>query len=559
MNCDTLLRSSKKPTIIAIACIFFPMLVGAGFLALDHSISGGNSTVTAKGYLFWCAILPVTGFPVLARLLSGLKILYTRLGKDALTAAMLIDAYGWVLFTILIPYSNEGGKPLLSAMSTLLFIVFCFCVARPILTRVIEHRIRMGTWDSSKMLDVMIGLLVCSYITDLLGTHHVVGAFVYGLILPGGKFADLMMEILDDFVTEIIAPVYFSSFGFRLHLEALWTQSYTGLFSIVMVVLLAIPKVLSSMMVTFFFGVSARDGLGLGLLLNTKGMMAVLMLSVAWDKTLLDPYAFTIMMLAILFMSVMVSPLINVIYKPKFRFLQTQLKTVQKLRCDAELRVVACVHNAHQVTGMIHVLEATNATRISPLHISVLHLVELTRHGTGLLVTQMENSTVQGGSSESHYRSQEEFEIIAQAFEVFVEEYNAVRFETSSVASTYKTIHEDIYNATEEKRGCLILLPFHKQPSSEGVLEVTNDAFSDINQNVLQQPPCSVGIFVNRGLRSLLKTKMSIIVIFTGGPDNCEALSVAWRMAGHSGTQLHVVRLLVLGSEAAEEEAFHWD
>lgn len=86
----------------------------------------------------------------------------------------------------------------------------------------IERKIRLETWDSSSLLDVMIGLFICSWIIDLLGAHHVVGAFVYGLILPSGKFADLMMEILDDVVTALIVPIYFASFGFRLHLEALW-------------------------------------------------------------------------------------------------------------------------------------------------------------------------------------------------------------------------------------------------------------------------------------------------------------------------------------------------
>ncbi|KAL2325956.1 hypothetical protein Fmac_025014 [Flemingia macrophylla] len=552
MNCDAIIRSSKKAVITAIACILIPMLVGAGFLALEHRISGGTS-LTIEGYLFWCAILSVTGFPVLARLLSGIKILYTRLGKDALAAAMLIDAYGWILFTLLIPYSNKGGRPLLSAISTLLFIVFCFCLLRPILNRVIKRRIRSDTWDNSKMLDVIIGLFVCSYITDMLGTHHVIGAFVYGLILPSGKFSDMMMETLDDFVSGVIAPVYFSGFGFRLDLKSLWNQSSFGVFPFIMMVLLATPKILSSVMVTCFFGMSARDGLGLGLLLNTKGVMAILLLSVAWDKNLLDPYAFTVMMVAVLVMTVMVSPLINVIYKPRLQFMQTQLRTVQTLRIDAELRVVACVHNANQATGMIHILEALNATRISPLHVSVLHLVKLTRHGTGLLVAQVE-----GGFSESI--CMKESESIAKAFEEFTEEYNAVRFETSSIVSSYETIHEDIYHVTEEQRGSLILLPFHKQINSEGVLEVTDTAFSDINLNVLQHPPCSAGIFVNRGLGSLMTTRMSIVVVFIGGADDREALSIAWRMAGHSGTKLHAIRLIVLGSgEAAEQEELHYD
>ncbi|KAI5427191.1 hypothetical protein KIW84_032564 [Lathyrus oleraceus] len=523
MNSDTILRSRKKGTSIAIAGIVTPMLFGVGFLALQQKLIDKNDVFAqtpkenqGKAYLFWCLALSVTGFPVLARILANLKLLYTKLGKDALTAAMLTDAYGWVMFTLLIPYSTRGGKPYLSVISTLMFIVFLLCC-------------------------------------DSLGTHPIVGAFVFGLILPHGKFADMVLELSADFVSGILCPVYFAGFGFRLNLPFLWKQKNVGLMLLIML-LLCIPKVLSSVIVTFFFGMPARDGVAIGLLLNTKGIMAVILLNVAWDKRILDPYTFMVMMLAIIVMTVMVSPLINAIYKPKFRFMQSQLRTVQKLRFDMVLRIVACVHNAKHANNMIHVIEATNATRLSPIHVSVAHLVQLTRHGTSILVSQMDNSnSTVGGAEAANYGSQLEFKSITNTFEELVEQYNAVRFDISSVVSSYTTIHEDIYNVAEEKRASLIILPFHKEYSTiENAPEIIHNEHCEINKNVLQQAPCSVGIFVDRGLGSLLETKLRIIMIFIGGPDDREALSIAWRMAGHPGTQLHVVRINLLG-KAAEE------
>ncbi|XP_058724315.1 cation/H(+) antiporter 15-like isoform X2 [Vicia villosa] len=561
MNSDTILRSRKKGTSIAIAGIVTPMLFGVGFLALQQKLLDRNDVliqlrkeIHGEAYLFWCLALSVTGFPVLARILAKLKLLYTKLGKDALTAAMLTDAYGWVMFTLLIPYSSRGGKPYLSVISTLLFIVFCFTVVRPILTPIIEHRTSTDTWRKSQLLDVLMGLFICSYITDCLGTHPIVGAFVFGLILPHGKFADMVLEMSADFVSGILCPVYFAGFGFRLNLPFLLMHHNAGLMLLIML-LLSIPKVLSSMIVTFFFGMPARDGLAIGLLLNTKGIMAVILLNVAWDKKILDPYTFMVMMLAIIVMTVMVSPLINAIYKPKFRFLQSQLRTVQKQRFDMELRIVACVHNAKHADNMIHVIEATNASRVSPIHVSVAHLVKLSRHGTAILVPHMDHSISTVGAEATNYGSQLEleFESITNAFEELVEQYNAVRFDISGVVSSYTTIHEDIFNIAEEKRASLILLPFHKDFSTvEGAQEIIHNEHCEINKNVLQQAPCSVGIFLDRGLGSLLETKLRIIMIFIGGPDDREALSIAWRMAGHPGTRLHVVRINLLG-KAAEE------
>ncbi|KAI5397659.1 hypothetical protein KIW84_063469 [Lathyrus oleraceus] len=163
------------------------------------------------------------------------------------------------------------------------------------------------------------------------------------------------------------------------------------------------------------------------------------------------------------------------------------------------------------------------------------------------------NSTI-GGAEATNYGSQLEFESITNAFEKLVEQYNAIRFDISSVVSSYTTIHEDIYNVAEEKRASLILLPFHKDYSTiEDAPEIIHNEHCEINKNVLQKAPCSVGIFVDRGLGSLLEIKLRIIMIFIGGPDDREALSIAWRMAGHPGTQLHVVRINLLDNVMQKE------
>lgn len=286
MNSTIILRSKKKGGCIAAASILIPLLMGVAFLKLQVKLENQiypKGDKSFQGLLFWSLALAVTGFPVLARILAKLKLLYTRLGKDALTAAMCIDAYGWILFTIVIPFSNKGGDGVLSAACTLLFIAFCFVVLRPILTPIIERKISNDTWRKSYVLDMFIGMFVCAFITDFLGTHPLVGAFVFGLILPHGKFADLVMDVSDDFISGILCPTFFVGFGFRLNIMYLWRQKNSPMMLLI-VLLLCIPKVLGALIVTFFFRMPARDGLAIGLLLNTKGIMTVILLNVAWDK-----------------------------------------------------------------------------------------------------------------------------------------------------------------------------------------------------------------------------------------------------------------------------------
>jgi len=256
---------------------------------------------------------------------------------------------------------------------------------------------------------------------------------------------------------------------------------------------------------------------------------------------------------AVLLMTIIVSPVINVVYKPRQRFEQNKLKTIQKLRVDVELRFIACVHNTRQAASMVNIIECFNAMRVSPVHVFALYLVELTGRVAALVVAHIGKPRSQLGE-QNLTRSQEELESIHNTFDALGEAYDAIRVETLNVVSAYKIIHEDIYHSADEKHTSLILLPFHKQLTLEGTLEVTNVVHKDINQNVMQGAPCSVGIFVDRDFGLVSKMNLHIRVVFVGGPDDREALAIAWRMAGRPGTQLSVVRILLLG-EAAKVDA----
>ncbi|TKY61125.1 Cation/H(+) antiporter 15 [Spatholobus suberectus] len=559
MNLNTILQVKKKAASIAVAGIIFPMVMAPCLYAIHRKFYGSNvirlEESTSNAYLLWTLVLTVTGFPVVAHTLSELKLLYTGLGKAALTAAMISDTYGWILFTLLVPFSINGKRAVYSVLSTILFIVVCIFVVRPIILRLIERKTDKEEWDDNQLLFVVMGVLACSYITDILGTHGIVGAFVYGLILPHGRFADLVMSISDDFAGGFLAPLFFSGTGMRLILSAIFYQANWAL-TLLIILLLCVPKILSTLFATFFFGLRTRDGLALGLLLNTKGAMALIMLNIAWDRGIFSLPTYAVITSAVLLMTVVVSPIINAIYKPRKRFEQNKLKTIQKLRVDAELRILACVHNARQAAGMISIIETFNATRLSPIHVFALYLIELTGRAAALVASHIEKPSSQSGV-QNLTRSQAELESIANTFDAFGEAYDTVRIETLNVVSAYATIHEDIYSSANEKRTSLILLPFHKQLSSEGALEVTSVVYKDINQNVMQRASCSVGIFVDRDFGSIPKMNLRILMLFVGGPDDREALAVAWRMAGHPGIRLSVVRILLFDEAAEVDTSIH--
>ena len=207
--------------------------------------------------------------------------------------------------------------------------------------------------------------------------------------------------------------------------------------------------------------------------------------------------------------------------------------------------------NRAENTSLCPQPSASHTTKLSPLRVFALQLVELSGNTTSLFNQQ------RSGGAQALTKAQEDLESITNIFQTYTGANENTSVETFAAASTYSNIHEDIYNVSQEKQASLILLPFHKQSNIEGILETTSTSFQDINRNMMRDAPCSVGIFVDRGLGSLFKVNLRVLVLFIGGPDDREALAVAWRMSKHQGVQLSVMRILMYGEVAEVDVLSH--
>lgn len=163
-------------------------------------------------------------------------------------------------------------------------------------------------------------------------------------------------------------------------------------------------------------------------------------------------------------------------------------------------------------------------------------------------------SSLGSSSQQNKTQTQAELDDIVGIFKGLA--HDGVEVETVSVMSKYNTIHKDISNSANERRTSLILLPFHKELYSEGIL---NNAYREININAMHDSPCSVGILVDEGIGTLCSTTnnneyLNVLVLFIGGPDDREALAVAWRLAAHPRILVTLVRMRMIGDAAETDE-----
>lgn len=271
----------------------------------------------------------------------------------------------------------------------------------------------------------------------------------------------------------------------------------------------------------------------------------------------LDEQAFATMVVITILMTGMIVPGISIIYRPSKGFISYKRRTIQMSKKDAEFRVLVCIHTPRNVPTMINLLEASNPTKKSPICIYVLHLVELTGRTSALLIVHNSRKPDHPALN----RTEAQSDHIINAFENFEQHASHVSVQPLTAISPYSTMHEDICNLAEDKRVAFLIIPFHKQQTVDGGMEATNMAFRTVNQNVLANSPCSVGVLVDRGLNSsnrLAADQMShhVAVLFFGGADDREALSYGWRMSEHLGITLTVMRF-VPGEELLHHDGDH--
>ncbi|KAI4330118.1 hypothetical protein MLD38_028424 [Melastoma candidum] len=545
MDISVIRRTGKKSLAIAVSGMILPFLVGLVFAFLTHHKDNAMSQGTY--ILFLGVALSVTAFPVLARILAELKLLNTEIGRLAMSSALINDICTWIMLALAIALAENDNKSLASlwvVLSSILFVLVCFFIVRPVILWMIRRTPEGEPFSEFYMCLILTGVMICGFITEAIGTHFVFGAFVFGLIIPNGPLGVTLIEKLEDFVSGLLLPLYFAISGLRTNFSAIsGGSSWAILF--LLIILSALGKVMGTVVISQFYQMTTREGITLGLLMNTKGLVEMIILNVGRDQKVLDDSTFAAMIAVALVVTGIVTPIVTVIYKPARRFIPYKRRTVQRAKPETEFRILMCVHTPRSVPTMINLLEASNPTKKSPIGVYVLHLVELTGRASAMLIV---HNTRKSGRPAIN-RTQAQSDHIINAFDNYRQHVGCITVQPLTAVSPYSTMHEDICNIAEDKRAALVIIPFHKQQTVDGGMEDTNPAYRMVNQNVLANSPCSVGILVDRGLNGLTRLSASqashrVGVLFFGGHDDREALAYGWRMADHPGINLTVLRLV---------------
>ncbi|XP_051129427.1 cation/H(+) antiporter 18 [Andrographis paniculata] len=548
-------RTGKRALSIALGGISLPFALGVGTsVVLRSTISKG---VDQGPFLVFMGVaLSITAFPVLARILAELKLLTTDVGQVAMSAAAVNDVAAWILLALAIALSGTGRSPVVSLwvfLSGFGFIGLCIVVCPPIFKWIARHCPRGEPVDEMYVCATLAAILAAGFVTDTIGIHALFGAFVLGVLVPkDGAFADALVEKVEDLVSGLFLPLYFVSSGLKTNVATIEGARSWGLLGLV-IFTACFGKIVGTVLVSICCRVSFKEAIALGFLMNTKGLVELIVLNIGKDRGVLNDQTFAIMVLMALFTTFITTPVVVVVYKPA-RTAKHEYKhrTIRRKESDTQLRMLTCFHSTANVPTLINLMEASRGTgKRGGLRVYAMHLMELSERSSAILMVHKARRnglpfwSKDGKNSDTNQ--------IVVAFEAFGR-LSRVSIRPTTAISSMSSMHEDICASADRKRAALIILPFHKHPRPfDGHLETTRGDLRYVNKKVLEHAPCSVGILVDRGLGgtfhvSARDVDYTVTVVFIGGPDDREALAYGALMAEHTGIRLNVARFVVVGN-----------
>ncbi|HSE98354.1 MAG TPA: cation:proton antiporter [Blastocatellia bacterium] len=295
--------------------ILVPFLLGALLsLPLYTRLSTDDVPFTSFA-LFMGVAISITAFPVLARILTDLRIARTELGAVALGCAAIDDVTAWCMLAFVSGVAKaQVGQSLWVVVGTLFYITVMFFVIRPVFTRA-GSRWQSESPSRSTTAMLLVALLVSSLVTEFIGIHAAFGAFLLGAVIPyDSGVARALIKQLETVVTVLFLPAFFALTGMRTRID-LVTGMDEWLICGLIILVAIVGKFGGSLVAARATGMGWREAAALGTLMNTRGLMELIVLNIGLDLRVITPTLFAMMVLMAMVTTLMTSPILHLLIR----------------------------------------------------------------------------------------------------------------------------------------------------------------------------------------------------------------------------------------------------
>lgn len=512
LDLKVLKNRANDAVLISHSCIAILFTFGTVFSYFIYPYFSDPSVHFVSFALFMGIAMSITAFPVLARIVHERGLNKTPLGAMVITCAAVDDITAWCLLAAVIAIAKAGTfvSSLYVILFAVLYVILMFKLVRPFLQRVADLQTSKNIISKSIIGIFFLVLFVSSYLTSIIGIHPLFGAFLAGVIMPPNiNFRKLFIDKIEDISLVILLPLFFVYTGLNTRIGLL-NDGSLWLVCGVIILLATTGKLLGGALVSRFIGFDWKSSLTIGALMNTRGLMELVVLNIGYDLGILTPQVFAMMVVMALVTTFMTSPILNLIDK------------VFKNRIPANVterkvyKILAPFKNIE--LGEKLLLIANAFVRKSPNY-SEVTMVHFTP-GNNLYQYNIEDEErdifepIQEKARELGQPVNTMFEVASEPFAKIVKLSNDGDYDLLLIGSHYSIYQGNLLGQFLGLSTKLLRFPAHLFSFLKKNKRVSNrDASSlgDGTHSVLKNSDLSVGIFIDRGLTEIKNVIVPIL------------------------------------------------
>jgi Kef-type K+ transport system membrane component KefB len=537
LDLKVLKNKAHDAVVISHASIIIPFALGMGLAYFIYRSFAPMGVQFTSFALFLSIAMSITAFPVLARIVQERGLHKTRLGTVVITCAAADDITAWCLLAAVIAIVKAGSfvSALYIIALAAVYVVLMIKVVRPFLTRIGNLYHTKESLSKPIVAIFFLTLIISSYATEVIGIHALFGAFMAGAIMPENiKFRNIFIEKVEDVALVLLLPLFFVFTGLRTEIGLLndpYLWKVTGLIVLVAVV----GKFVGSAIAAKFVGQNWKDSLTIGALMNTRGLMELVVLNIGYDLGVLTPEIFAMMVIMALATTFMTGPaldVINFIFKAKQEEIPLEISQINKFKILISFgnpeRGKSLMRLANSLIRKLNENAAVTAMHLSPTN-------------------ELHHYNVEQYEKESFKPVIEESEKLNQKITTLFKASNDIESEITEVANEgdYDLLLVGIGQSIFE--GSLLgkILGFttrfinpenllNQVTGKESLFE--NSPFDDRTRNILNKSKVPVGVLIDKDFSTAETVFMPVFSI-----NDAFLIQFAQKLINNSGSQITIL------------------
>lgn len=322
LDLSVLRKKAHEAVVISHASIIIPFALGIGLSYYVYQEFAPDGVQFTSFALFIAIAMSITAFPVLARIVQERNLQKTKLGTIVITCAAADDITAWCILAAVIAIVKAGSfaSSIYVIIMAIAYVLFMIKIVKPFLKRIGDLQAGKHTINKPMVAIFFLTLILSAYATEVIGIHALFGAFMAGAIMPeNAKFRTLFIEKVEDVALVLLLPLFFVFTGLRTQIGLL-NDGHLWMTAGFIILTAVIGKFAGSALAAKFLGINWKESLTIGALMNTRGLMELIVLNIGYDLGVLSPEIFAMMVIMALFTTFMTGPaldFINYIFKSK--------------------------------------------------------------------------------------------------------------------------------------------------------------------------------------------------------------------------------------------------